>query len=46
MDQTQDEVLAKSLIAEIKLNNLIDEVKNNNNLDSNKIDYQVLVKAA
>ena len=37
MDQTQDEVLAKSLIAEIKLNNLIDEVKNNNNLDSNKI---------
>ena len=37
MNQTQDEVLAKSLIAEIKLNNLIDEVKNNNNLDSNKI---------
>ena len=37
MDQTQDEILAKSLVAENKLNKLIDEVKNNNNLDFNNI---------
>ena len=37
MNQTQDEILAKSLVAENKLNKLIDEVKNNNNLDFNNI---------
>ena len=37
MNQTQDEILAKSLVAENKLNKLIDEVKNNNNLDTNNI---------
>ena len=31
MDQTEDEILSKSLIAEKKLNKLIDEVKENNN---------------
>ena len=37
MDQTKDEVLAKSLVAEIKLNKLIDEVKEENKLLANKI---------
>jgi phospholipase/carboxylesterase len=37
MDQTSDEILAKSLIAENKLNKLIDEVKKNNNLTSENI---------
>ena len=37
MNQTQDEILAKSLVAENELNKLIDEVKNNNNLDFNNI---------
>ena len=37
MDDTQDQILAKSLIAEMKLNQLIDEVKEKNNLDSSHI---------
>ena len=37
MDQTPEQVLAKSLVAEIKLNKLIDEVKKNNNLQANQI---------
>ena len=37
MDQSEDEILAKSLIAEMKLNKLIDEVKSKNNLNSNQI---------
>ena len=37
MDQTPEQVLAKSLVAENKLNNLIDEVKKNNNLNANQI---------
>ncbi len=37
MDQTQDQILAKSLVAEIKLNKLIDEVKERNSLNSNQI---------
>ena len=37
MDQTEDQVLVKSLVAEIKLNTLIDEVINNNNLTSKKV---------
>ena len=37
MDQTEDEILAKSLIAEMKLNKLIDEVKEKNNLTANQI---------
>ncbi len=37
MDQTPDQILTKSLVAEIKLNNFIDEVKEVNNLSSNKI---------
>ena len=37
MDQTEDEILAKSLVAEMKLNKLIDEVKEKNNLNSNQI---------
>ena len=37
MDQTRDQVLVKSLVAEIKLNNLIDEVMEKNNLTSEKI---------
>ena len=36
-DQTHDQILVKSLVAEIKLNTLIDEVKNNNNLTGEKI---------
>ena len=37
MDQTRDQILVKSLVAEIKLNILIDEVIENNNLTSEKI---------
>ena len=37
MDQTKDEILTKSLVAELKLNKLIDEVKLNFNLSSEKI---------
>ncbi len=37
IDQSQDQILAKSLVAENKLNTLIDEVKNINNLTANKI---------
>jgi phospholipase/carboxylesterase len=37
MDQTKDQILIKSLVAEIKLNTLIDEVIKNNNLASEKI---------
>ena len=37
MDQTKDQILIKSLVAEIKLNTLIDEVIKNNNLTSEKV---------
>ena len=37
MDQTEDEILSKSLIAEKKLNKLIDEVKENNNLKTDQV---------
>ena len=37
MDQTKDEILTKSLVAEIKLNKLIDEVKDNLNLKAKNI---------
>ena len=37
MDQTPEQVLAKSLVAENKLNKLIDEVKKNNSLKANQI---------
>jgi len=37
MDQTSEQILSKSLVAEIKLNKLIDEVKEKNNLPANKI---------
>ena len=37
MDQTAEQVLAKSLVAENKLNKLIDEVKDKNYLDANQI---------
>ena len=37
MDQTRDQVLVKSLVAEIKLNNLIDEVIKTNNLTGEKV---------
>ena len=37
MDRTPDQVLSKSLVAEIKLNKLIDEVKLNNDIPANKI---------
>ena len=37
MDQTPEQVLAKSLVAENKLNKLIDEVKKNNNLKAREI---------
>ena len=37
MDQTSDQILSKSLVAEIKLNKLIDEVKLKNNLPADKI---------
>ena len=35
LDQTPDQVLSKSLVAEKKLNKLIDEVKDKNNLSAN-----------
>ena len=37
MDQTPEQILSKSLVAEIKLNKLIDEVKEKNNLSGNQI---------
>ncbi len=37
MDQTPEQILSKSLIAEMKLNKLIDEVKEKNNLSANQI---------
>jgi|TARA_B100001093_G_scaffold316695_1_gene302140 phospholipase/carboxylesterase len=37
MDQAQEQVLSKSLVAENKLNKLIDEVKDKNNLSSSQI---------
>ena len=37
MDQTSDQILSKSLVAEIKLNKLIDEIKLKNNLSADKI---------
>ena len=37
IDQTADQILSKSLIAENKLNDLIDEVKVKNNLNANQI---------
>ena len=37
MDQTKEQVLVKSLVAEIKLNSLIDEVIKNNNLTGEKV---------
>ncbi len=37
LDQTSDEILTKSLVAEIKLNKLIDEVKNEYNILADKI---------
>ncbi len=37
MDQTSDQILAKSLVAEMKLNKFIEEVKEKNNLNSNQI---------
>ena len=36
-DETPEQVLSKSLVAEIKLNKLIDEVKEKNNLSANQI---------
>jgi phospholipase/carboxylesterase len=37
MDQTPEQILSKSLVAESKLNKLIDEVKEKNSLLANKI---------
>ena len=37
MDQTAEQILSKSLVAENKLNKLIDEVKEQNNLSADKI---------
>ena len=37
MDQSPEQILSKSLIAEKKLNKLIDEVKDKNNLNSDQI---------
>ena len=37
MDQTSEQILSKSLVAEIKLNKLIDEVKEKNSLLANQI---------
>ena len=37
MDQTPEQILSKSLVAETKLNKLIDEVKKKNNLSANQI---------
>ena len=39
MDQTPEQVLAKSLVAENKLNKLIDEVKEKNNLKAIRNNY-------
>jgi phospholipase/carboxylesterase len=36
-DETPEQILSKSLVAEIKLNKLIDEVKEKNNLSANQI---------
>ena len=37
IDQTSEQILSKSLVAELKLNKLIDEVKEKNNLLSHQI---------
>ena len=37
MDQTPEQILSKSLVAELKLNKLIDEVKEKNNLSADQI---------
>ena len=37
MDQTPEQILSKSLVAEIKLNKFIDEVKDKNNLSAHQI---------
>ena len=37
MDQTREQILSKSLVAENKLNKLIDEVKEQNGLSSDQI---------
>ena len=37
MDQTPEQILSKSLVAENKLNKLIDEVKDKNNLSADQI---------
>ena len=37
MDQTSEQILSKSLIAEKKLNNLIEEVKDKNNLKTEQV---------
>ena len=37
MDQTPEQILSKSLVAEIKLNKLIDEVREKNNLLANQV---------
>ena len=37
LDQTTEQILSKSLVAEIKLNKFIDEVKEKNNLSANQI---------
>ena len=37
IDQTPEQILSKSLVAEAKLNKLIDEVKEKNNLSANQI---------
>ncbi len=37
LDQTPEQILSKSLVAEIKLNKFIDEVKKKNNLSANQI---------
>ena len=37
MDQSQEQIISKSLVAEIKLNKLIDEVKEQNALQANQI---------
>ena len=36
-DETPEQILSKSLVAEIKLNKLIDEIKEKNNLSANQI---------
>ena len=37
IDETPEQILSKSLVAEIKLNKLIDEVKEKNNLSADQI---------